>query len=153
MISGDTGFYHLEHTPDYIIVELDDITMKPLDGLKPNHVPIDSKTNSIPVKLKGKQKPISFSRTHFPLVPRFSCTAHKSQGKTLTRAIVDLIPQKGRVGGIEINFSYVPLSRVRTLNELTILRPFDPSILNARVNKDCAAMMEEFKARDVCRDM
>ncbi len=59
----------------------------------------------------------------------------------------------GRVGGIEINFSYVPLSRVRTLNDLTILQPFDPSILKARVNKDCAAMMDEFKARDVCRDM
>ncbi len=80
VISGDTGFYHLEHTPDYIIVELDDITMKPLDGLKPNHVSIDSKTNSIPVKLKGKQK-----TTHFPLVPRFSCTAHKSQGKSYCR--------------------------------------------------------------------
>jgi ATP-dependent exoDNAse (exonuclease V) alpha subunit len=105
------------------------------------------------VKLKGRKDPISISRTQFPLVPRFCCTAHKSQGKTLNRVIVDLIPQKNRVGPIEINFSYVPLSRVRTLEDLTILRPFDPSILKARINRDCVAMMNDFKARDVCRDM
>jgi hypothetical protein len=29
VITGDAGFYHLKHTPDYVIVELDDITMKP----------------------------------------------------------------------------------------------------------------------------
>ena len=56
-------------------------------------------------------------------------------------------------GAIEINFAYVPLSRVRTLKDLTILRPFDPCILKAKVNEGCAAMMKEFKARDVCRDM
>ena len=153
VISGDTGFHHPKHHPDYIIVELDDVTMKPLDGLKPNHVPIFPEKGYFQVRVKGKKDPFNIKRIQFPLVPRFSCTAHKSQGQTLDKAIVDLVPQPGLKGGVQINFSYVPLSRVRTSKNLTILRPFDPSILKAEVNEGCAAMMKEFKARDKCRDM
>ena len=148
-----TGFHRLMYTPDCIVVELDDITMKPLDGLEPNHVPIFPKKGNFKVKIRGRDNTISINRTHFPLVPRFSCTAHKSQGQTLTKAIVDLVLQTGKKGEMEINFAYVPLSRVRRLQDLTILRPFDPSILRAKVNEGCVAMMEEFKARDACRDM
>jgi len=93
------------------------------------------------------------NRSHFPLVPRFSCTAHKAQGQTLQKAIVDLVPQTGMRKGVGIEFSYVPLSRVRRLEDLTILRSFDSSILKAQVNEACAAMMEEFKHRDLCKDM
>ena len=150
VISEDTGFHHLKEHPDYIIVELNDISLKPLDGLPPNHVPFEPIKKSFSVHMPGKQKAKSVNRTHFPLVPRFSCTAHKSQGQTLDKAIVDLVPIRK---GIGIEFSYVPLSRVRRLEDLTILRPFDPSVLKAKVNEGCAAMMEEFKARDVCRNM
>ena len=153
VISGNTGVHHLKHFPDYIICELDKIKMRPLDGLKPNHVPIFTEKGNFPVRVKGKKDSVSVNRTQFPLVPRFSCTSHKSQGQTLDKAIVDLVPQPGLKGGIEINFAYVPLSRVRTSQNLTILRPFDPSVLKAKVNEACAAMMEEFKARDVCKDM
>ena len=100
--------------------------------------------------MPGKQKAVNVNRNHFPLVPRYSCTAHKSQGKTLPKAIVDLVPVKK---GIGIEFAYVPLSRVRRLLDLTILRPFHPFILHAKVNEGCAAMMEEFKQRDLCKDM
>ena len=151
VFNGDKGIHYLDQIPDYIIVEMDDITMKPLDGLEPNLVPIFPKTGSFKVKVKEKQ--INISRCHFPLVPRFSCTSHKSQGQTLSKAVVDLVRPKEIKGAVEINFSYVPLSRVRTLKDLTILRPFDPSVLKAQVNKGCAAMMEEFKGRDKCRDM
>ena len=150
MINEDTGIHYLEEHPDYIIVELDDINVKPLDGLPLNHIPIVPKKKSFSVYMPGKQKDVSVNRTHFPLVPRFSCTAHKSQGKTLSKAIVDLVPLKRGVG---IEFAYVPLSRVRRLADLTILRPFNPSILRAKVNKGCAAMMEEFRRRDLCRDI
>ncbi len=160
VISGDTtGVHRLRHMPDYIIVELDDITMKPLDGLEPNHVPIFPmhSQGKFEVKVKGNRKKadkvFKVSRFHFPLVPRFSCTAHKSQGQTLTKAIVDLVPQRNRVGRIGIEFSYVPLSRVRTLNDLTILRPFDPSILKAKVNQAYQSMINEYERRDLCRNM
>ena len=93
------------------------------------------------------------NRRHFPLVPRFSCTAHKSRGQTLQKAIVDLVPVHGKTKGVGIEFAYVPLSQVRRLQDLTILRPFDPSILNAKVDDGCTAMMDEFKRRDICKDM
>ena len=115
--------------------------------------PYFQKKGSFGVTLKGKRKPINIKRRHFPLVPRFSCTAHKSQGQTLSKAVVDLVRPKEMKGAVEINFAYVPLSRVRTMKDLTILRPFDASVLKADVNEGCAAMMEEFKARDKCRDM
>ena len=153
VIIGDTGFHRLEQPPDYVIVELEDISVKPLDGLPPNHVPILSKTEAFPVSMPGRKKPLNVNRRHFPLVPRFSCTAHKSQGQTLEKAIVDLVPRNGKTKGLGIEFAYVPLSRVRTLNDLTILRPFDGSILKAQVKEGCAAMMEEFEARDLCRDI
>ena len=154
--SEETGYQHIKDPPEYIIVELEEIDMKPLHGLPPNHVPISVRTESFSVPLPGKQKSgkqnsMNINRSHFPLVPRYSCTCHKSQGQTLKKAIVDLIPRSGQVVGIE--FSYVPLSRVRRLQDLTILRPFNPSILNAKISDGCAEMMEEFKERDMCKDM
>ena len=70
---------------------------------------------------------------------------------TLDKAIVDLVPHFKK--SVEINFSYVPLSRVRRLEDLTILRPFPVEVLKAKVNDACAAMMEEFKLRDLCRNL
>ena len=151
IIPDDQGFHFLNHTPDYIVVEVDDILMKQLDCLGLNHVPIFPVKGSFSAKYQGKQ--VSIRRINFPVVPRFSCTAHKSQGQTLLKAIVDLVPPTGMRGRVEINHAYVPLSRVRRLQDLTILRPFDQSILKAKVNAGCAAMMEEFKARDLCKNM
>jgi ATP-dependent exoDNAse (exonuclease V) alpha subunit len=160
VISGNTdGFHHLKHMPDCIVVELDEINVKPLNGLPPKHVPIVIQRGSFEVYMgtrNGKKESVKVSRRHFPLVPRFSCTAHKSQGQTLSKAIIDLtIPtyMKERNKSVGIEHAYVPLSRVRRLEDLTILRTFDPSVLQAKVNEHCAAMMEDFIARDLCKDM
>ena len=91
------------------MVEVDDTLMKQLDGLEPIHVHI------IPVKghfsVKYQEKQVSINRIHFPIVPRFCCTSHKSQGQTLSKAIVDLV-HPTEMKGVEINHAYVPLSRV-----------------------------------------
>ena len=153
IITGGTGFNHLKNIPVCVIVQLDDINMNPLEGLTPNHVPIFPKAGSFAVKIPGKKDAININRTHFPLVPRFACTAHKSQGKTLSKALIDLVIPDNKKGGVEISFSYVPLSRVRALKDLTILRPFDSSILRAPINEGCRAMMNDYKSRDECRDL
>ena len=153
VITGDAGYQHLESPPDYVIVELEDITMRPLDGLPPNHVPISLQTAGFSVYLPDMKKSINVNRSHFPLVPRYSCTAHKSQGRTLQKAIVDLVPIYGTSKGVGIEFAYVPLSRVRRLQDLTILRPFDPTILNTKINDGCAAMMDIFKREDLAKDL
>jgi hypothetical protein len=156
-ISGDTGKHYVNFTDgDYIIVEFDDIKVSPLPGLVLNHIPITPQDTDFLVYV-GNGKSVTVKRHHFPLVPRFSVTSHKSQGMTLGKAIVDLVPpiRKGRrkPDPVSIEFAYVPLSRVRRLEDLTILRMFDPSVLKVQVNKSCFAMMEEFRARDKCKDM
>ena len=134
------------------MVQLDDITVKPLHGLAPDHIPIFPRKDSFSVKVKDK-KSISVNRCHFPIVPLFACTAHKSQGMTLDRAIVDLVPpiRKGRSkpNSVGIEFAYVPLSRVRRLEDLTILRMFDPSVLKVQVNESCFAMWKS-SDREIC---
>ena len=156
-ISADTGKHYVNFREgDYIIVEFDDIKVNPLPGLVLNHIPITPQDTDFSVYV-GKGKSVTVKRRHFPLVPRFSATAHKSQGMTLDKAIVDLVPpiRKGRRNPdpVGIEFAYVPLSRVRTLQDLQILRMFDPAVLKVPVDKCCFAMMEEFKARDKCKDM
>lgn len=151
VITEDNGYHNLESPPDHIIVELEGINVRPLEGLPPNHVPITRISQGFQVRLPSVKNAKNVNRCHFPLVPRYSCTAHKSQGQTLNRAVVDLTPVTDKQVGIE--FAYVPLSRVRRLEDLTILRPFDPSILMVDVNDGCKAMMEEFKRRDLCKDM
>ena len=131
--------------------------MKPLRGLDPNHIPIFPRKGYFKVGIKGQNqgkktyKEVRVNRTHFPIVPRFSCTSHKSQGMTLNKAIVDLVRPANYKGAINTSFAYVPLSRVRRLDDLTILRPFDASVINVQPNPACAAMMEEFKNMDKCK--
>ena len=157
-ITTETGMHYVDFNDgDCIIVELDDINVKPLRGLKPNHIPITKMDTKFQVNLtgqktkKGNPKKVSVKRSHFPIVPRFSITAHKSQGMTLDKAIVDLVPSDRR--SVQINFAYVPLSRVRRLEDLTILRPFPVDVLKAKVNESCAAMMVAFKSRDLCKNL
>jgi hypothetical protein len=158
VITENTGIHNLTHPPECIIVELDDIDVEPLEGLPANHIPITlmkckrSIQVTVGTTAAGKPKKINVSREHFPLVPSFSYTAHKSQGKTLPKVVIDLIPP-GNNNKVKIEFAYVPLSRVRRLEDLHVLRPFNPSVMKAQVNQGCAAMMEEFKARDLCKDM
>ena len=139
--------------------ELADVTVKPLRGLQPNHIPIFPQSGSFSVTLKRRstdkrRKPISVNRKHFPIVPRFSVTGHKSQGLTLNKAIVDLVPNPKFKRATEVSFSYVPLSRVRRLEDLTILREFPASvILKPQADEARTAMMNYFKEKDLCRGM
>ena len=144
---------------DCVIVELEDVTATPLRGLQPNHIPIFPQDGRFQVELKkrnrnGKKKKISVKRNHFPIVPRFSMTGHKSQGQTFGKAIIDLVPNPKFKGPLDVSVPYVPLSRVRRLEDLTILREFPESvILNPEENPARKAMMADFRGKDLCKDM
>ena len=97
--------------------------------------------------MPGKEKNVSITRSHFPIVLRFSCTAHKSQGQTLQKAIIDLVPRNGNIKNVGIEFSYVPLSRVRRLQDLIILRPFDSAILKIPKSEALTEMLRDFSGK------
>ena len=76
--------------------------------------------------LSNWRPPSVWSRRGRPLVPAYSITTHKSRGQTLTKIIIDLNRPPGMV---EVASSYVPLSRVKQLADIAILRDFDISAL------------------------
>ncbi len=92
---------------------------------------------------KHSTKTISIKRTQYPLSPSFAMTSHKLQGKTVEKLIVDL--SKPPTGHLDFAYAYVALSRVKTINDLLILRPFDKSILNVKIPIDLEEEMERMK--------
>ena len=139
----------LRTQPQYVVVEFKDLLLKSLNGLPQNHVPIFPRNGTFSIKYNGSRH-ISISRKQLPLEPAYSCTSHKCQGQTLHKVIVDLMPPKG-MKKIDTSFSYVPLSRVRTLKDLTILRPFDSCTILRPIPDELKQMMEAFTVRDVCK--
>ncbi|CAF5110573.1 unnamed protein product, partial [Rotaria sp. Silwood1] len=84
-------------------------------------------------KPKPNQKTIlSIKRRALPLVPAYSITTHKSQGQTLNNVVIDLkLPNRTD----DIAAIYVPLSRVKRLTDLVILRHFDYKTLLMKPSK------------------
>ncbi|CAF1465951.1 unnamed protein product [Rotaria sp. Silwood1] len=73
-------------------------------------------------KINKKTTKLTIKRKALPLIPAYSMTTHKSQGQTLGKIIVDLVMPPGP---LEVASVYVPLSRVKRLDDLLIMRPFD----------------------------
>ncbi|CAF3216949.1 unnamed protein product [Rotaria sp. Silwood2] len=108
-----------------------------LEQRQPNIIPIPVMEQTfridiadvLPKKKRSKlnQKVIlSIKRRALPLVPAYSITTHKSQGQTLNNVIIDLkLPNETD----DIAAIYVPLSRVKRLADLIILRHFDFKVL------------------------
>ena len=67
-------------------------------------------------------KKCTIKRTQVPIIPAFSMTAHKAQGRTLDHVIVNLQSCRGTEA------PYVMVSRVTSLSGLLILRPFEKKI-------------------------
>ena len=70
-------------------------------------------------------------------------TTHKSQCQTLGKIIIDLVMPPGRT---ELASIYVPLSRVKRLDDLLIIRPFELAALQVKPSK---AQVEELKRLDL----
>jgi hypothetical protein len=71
----------------------------------------DDEEDRIVARVTGQYKQL-------PLMPAWAVTIHKAQGKTLSRAVVDL-----GSGAFASGQVYVALSRVRALTDLTLVRP------------------------------
>ncbi|CAF1013947.1 unnamed protein product [Rotaria sp. Silwood1] len=107
----------------------------PEDELLPENVAKAAKINKKTTKLTIKRKAL-------PLIPAYSMTTHKSQGQTLGKIIVDLVMPPGP---LEVASVYVPLSRVKRLDDLLIIRPFEFATLQV---KPSTAQIAELKRLD-----
>ena len=93
-------------------------------------------------KINKRTTKISIKRKAFPLIPAYSMTTHKSQGQTLEKVIIDLVtpPEPTEVASV-----YVPLSRVKRLDNILIIRPFEFATLQV---KPSIAQLQELKRLD-----
>ncbi|KAH9855861.1 hypothetical protein C2E23DRAFT_704920, partial [Lenzites betulinus] len=100
--------------------------------LEDNIVPIfpENTRFKCTVSVGGKKAVKTVTRRQLPIIPAYAYTDYKSQGKSLTKAIVDIESAKSLQG------IYVMLSRVRSLEGLIILRPFSVAKLCARLSQE-----------------
>jgi hypothetical protein len=75
---------------------------------------------------------IMVTRKALPFVPAYSITTHKAQGQTMSKVVVDLRLPPGRE---EIASRYVPLGRVKSRQDIAILRDFPFSALQVKPSK------------------
>ena len=136
----------LHDLPKYVIVKFTGITCPKFDGLELGEVPIFPMSVSFQHKFPGTLRPTTIRRQQLPLVPCYSITSYKSQCKTLSAIITDLIPPHGCQ--LDASFAYVPLSRVRRLEDLAILRPFPISVLQTTRPNDLVAQDKRFAEMD-----
>ncbi|KAF5310090.1 hypothetical protein D9619_010532 [Psilocybe cf. subviscida] len=99
-----------------------------LPGLDEDVVPIFPVSTRIDFKFDIKRgiSCSGFTRKQLPFVPGYAYTDFKSQGRTLTRVIVDIATAKGQG-------AYVMLSRVKSLDGLAILRWFPAAKVYTRL--------------------
>lgn len=125
------------------IVEIPDFTGSPLSHLPPRHVAVISDT----VEMRSIIHPISrrsctMKRFQVPLSPGFAMTAHKAQGLTLPRVIIDLAGCRGT------EQPYVMASRCQSLDGLLVMRPFSISKITCRRSQEAR---KEFTRLDIAR--
>ncbi len=139
--------YILGAVPEYVIVRFEDARIPKLVGLNHGEVPIFPIKSTFQYKFPGAKKSVSISRYQLPLVTAYSYTTYKAQGKTLDAMITDLLPMSGVP--VDPSFAYVALSRVRSLNDLVILREFPLEVLQAKQSSDLIAQNRKFHQMDV----
>lgn len=118
------------------VIHAEDTSSEPLPDLPPHHVVALAEPVKITFENKYTFKKCSISRTQLPILPAYAFTAHKSQGQTYEKVIVDLNSCRGSAA------PYVMLSRVKSLDGLCILRDFEKSKICCHMSEDCRKEMK-----------
>ena len=132
---SDTGQEHLIRLmPAMLIVKIDNPRFAPFDSLEPGEFPIfpiQSRAFEFKQRIDGRKTTVCYvKRTQLPVLPGYALTGYTAQGGTFQRGILDITtPGKG-CGKVDPADTYVLLSRMKTLDGLLILRPFDKDVLD-----------------------
>ena len=80
-------------------------------------------------------------------------TTDKCQGKTLESGVIDIVPPPYATP--DLAQTYVPISHFKSLEVMTIVRPFPRSSLNQKNHPDMKAELQRLQSIDstdgVCR--
>ena len=138
-----TDEHILQHHPHCVIIAVETTTCPKLQDLDIKHIPIYPTSATFRFKLPHMKFFRSLTRYQVSLVPEYAYTAHKSQAQTLRAIVVDLV-KPSNMRRIDTSFAYVPLSRIRKLEDLLILRPFNISVLQKKKPKDLVKQDKKF---------
>jgi hypothetical protein len=109
------------------------------EGLEQGIVPIfpvSSKNRIVPI---GDNKRSQSKRRQLPISPAYSITNYKSQGRTFDRIIVDFEADRVGTGQADYAAITVPLSRVRTLDGISLAVPVRDSVFLQKPDAHLAA--------------
>ena len=121
-----------DQTLSHCIVHIPNATAPVLPHLSSQEYPIMPESVYISYKSSkwDSKQAISFKRMQIPLILAFAMTAHKAQGQTLTKAIINLHSCHGSEA------LYVMTSCVCSLNDLLILWPFEFHKIRCHLSQD-----------------
>ena len=107
--------------PDYILLRLpSEKVVLQIDGLPANIIPVKPERFQY-IQGHGRSAKVK----QFPISLAYAISDYKSQGQTYNSHRVDI--KRPNTGTATVMSPYVQLSRGRSLEGLSILRPFDPS--------------------------
>jgi len=122
-----------------VVIHIPDSSDEKMGLLPPHHLPILPDSTDIVFEHPYSNQKCHIQRTQVPILPAFAMTAHRAQGQTLERVIIDLQSCKGTEA------PYVMASRAQTLNGLLILRPFEKKKICCRESEDARKEKERLK--------
>ena len=113
-LAWDNGQDPYSFMPSFLLIKFDEYTGPEFPQCGPGIVPVFTTTRQF------EYKGAVCSRTQFPLRLAYAITVHKSQGLTLSQAVLNLNQKEHCLG-----LSYVAVLHVKTLDGLLFKVPFD----------------------------
>jgi hypothetical protein len=98
--------------------------------LSARNYPIIANTTKISYTHPFSKHSCTFVCTQVPIVPAYAVTAHRAQGQSMERVIIDLESCQG------MEAPYVMASRATSLDGLLILRPFQQKRITCALSQD-----------------
>jgi hypothetical protein len=129
-------YYLNEHGERHLrscVVEINDACPDPMPHLSARYYPIIADTTKINYTHPFSKRSCTFVRTQVPIVPAYAVTAHRAQGQSMERVIIDLESCQGTEA------PYVMASRATSLDGLLILRPFQQKRITCALSQDARA--------------
>ena len=129
--STSQSIVQLSYPPAYVLVKLLTTKMKQLQGLDKDIVPLVPLERTFTIVHGTQTKTVN--RVQLPLTAAYAFTDYRSQGQTISHAIIDIsTPPTGTLTPFNI---YVALSRSRGRNNIRLLRDFDEKLLMTHPNE------------------